>query len=585
MPIRHRFPVLLFLFLVPCLQSVVRGEDLFPLGVYWSGLPRNGDVERTLELLQEHHCNFVWVTNLRDTQSARSFCELADKRGIRVGVLPEAVMHPSRRRQAGTPQAAADAARETFQTFGDIQGIWGYVLDDEPPIAALPYLEALETELLRLDPTRPVTTVFRRTEAVPAIQRHRFGIVTYDCYPFGHKRDPNLPNTPAASRQFYRRVTETLGRHCEKRGVTFWVMPGAFQEIWGNQYWSEEMTLVAEAGAYLHWRMPTVGETRWQVWEAIAGGAKGVVYFLLWFGNTTHTSPTGAPPPKLSAEAGPRIEKAWDTEQPGALLNLDGTATRQMVAMGETYREVQKIVPVLQRLRFSSIPVIFPRSPLRTQTFQDTQGKIFAVVVNDDTDQPAEKQLEVLPGIEAVRDLRRDKELPLVAGARGGLQNTTVSLDAGGGTLLELDANVAVRPLAKLIEDFSTPSRAVSLARAKVQITSSRWGTRWKHEVAPTGSTRPETPADDTHLPGFVISKIHHNKNSLVPSGPMYVVYEGSGDVELSFSDDGQLFAPAKDQGFQMPIPIPPRSTHVRFALQKPGSRLARIATIATEKP
>ena len=113
MPIRHRFPVLLFLFLIQCLQSVVRGEDLFPLGVYWSGLPRNGDVERTLELLQEHHCNFVWVTNLRDAQSARSFCELADKRGIRVGVLPEAIMHPSRRRQAGTPQAAADAARET----------------------------------------------------------------------------------------------------------------------------------------------------------------------------------------------------------------------------------------------------------------------------------------------------------------------------------------------------------------------------------------------------------------------------------------------------------------------------------------
>jgi hypothetical protein len=256
-----------------------------------------------------------------------------------------------------------------------------------------------------------------------------------------------------------------------------------------------------------------------------------------------------------------------------------------MVAMGEAYREIQKLVPVLQRLRFSNIPVIFPSGPLRTQTFQDMQGNIYAVVVNDDTDQPAGKRLEVLPGIQAVRDLRRGKELPLVAGARGGLQHTTVSLEAGGGTLLELEAAVAVRPLAKLIEDFSTPSRTVSLARAKVQITSSRWGTRWKHEVAATGSTRPETPADDTHLPGFVICKIHHNKNSLVPSGPMYVVYEGSGDVELSFSDNGHQFAVAEHQGFKMPIPIPPRSTHVRFALQKSGSRLARIATIATEKP
>ena len=286
-------------------EGTPKAEDLFPLGVYWAhsyavSFAKNENTEiwtyadRILGDLAHHHCNLVWATNIEDT-GAKRLCELAKGHGIHVALLPETVMHPFKTRQAATPRAVARAAETTFRTFGDTKGVWGYVLDDEPPIGALPYLDALENELLRLDPTRPVTTVFRRTEAVPAIGRYNFRIVTYDCYPFGHARDTNLPNTPAASRQFYRGVTEVLGRLCERRGVTFWVMPGAFQEIWGNWYWSQDMTVVAEPGAYLHWRMPTVGETRWQIWEAVAAGAKGIVYYLLWpernFRRTSPDSP------------------------------------------------------------------------------------------------------------------------------------------------------------------------------------------------------------------------------------------------------------------------------------------------------
>jgi len=158
-------------------------------------------------------------------------------------------MHPMRTRQAATSQAAT--AAKTFNTFGQVAGIWDYVLDDEPPIAALPYLEALLNELLRLDPTRLTTTVFRRTEAVPGIRRQRFDILTYNSYPFGHLNDPNMPNTPEISRKCYHDVNESLGRQCAQRGATLWGMPGAFQETWGNWYWSEQMTVVAEPGCYL----------------------------------------------------------------------------------------------------------------------------------------------------------------------------------------------------------------------------------------------------------------------------------------------------------------------------------------------
>ena len=576
----------------PLCQGATGGETLFPLGVYWphsyvSDFAGNEKtetwvyVDRILGELKKNHCNFIWVTLIDDT-GANRLCELAERHGIEVGLQPEAVHHPQRTRQAATPRAAAAAAQETFRTFRDVEGIWGYVLDDEPPIAALPYLEALEKELLRLDPTRPVTTVFRRTEAAPAIARHAFGIVTYDNYPFGHERDPNLPNTPSASRAFFRHVTEALGRQCDRRGVDFWVMPGAFQEIWGNWYWSKEMTVVAEAGAYLHWRMPTVGETRWQIWESVACGAKGVIFFTLWPDrNFERTAPDSPRDPQsearaLSDEAGPRIENTVDTGEPGALLHVDSAPTRQMVAMGEAYAEVAKLIPTLQRLRFSNIPVAFSPTPFRAQTFRDEQGGFYAVVVNDDTDHPVTRDISVLPGIRAVRDLRAETMLDLEPGPRSGLQTSALSLEAGGGTVLQLEADTASRPLAKVVEDFAVPSTMGSRDRAEVRIAPAEWGATWKHEVVPSPNSG--------DLPATVTCRVLYNALSLQPSGPIYIVYQGSGKVELSFSTDGIDFSPAEVQGFNSPIPVPEGATHFRFSVRGSDSSLSSYCTIATEQ-
>lgn len=574
-------------------------ETFYPLGVYWphsyvNDFARHETtetwtyVDRVLGELERHHCNFIWVT-LIDDPSARRLCELADRHGIQVGLQPEAVHHPRRTRQAATPQAAAAAAKETFETFRDVRGIWGYVLDDEPPIAALPYLEALERELVQLDPTRPVTTVFRRTEAGPAIARHAFGIVTYDNYPFGHERDPNLPNTPSSSRDYFRGITETLGRQCDARGIDFWVMPGAFQEIWGNWYWSQQKTVVAEPGAYLHWRMPTVGETRWQIWESVACGARGVIFFTLWPDrNFERTGPDSPRDPQsearaLSDEAGPRVEQTIDTGQPGALLHVDSTATEQLVAMGETYQDVARLAPTLRGLRFSNIPVVFPSAPFRAQTFRDGQNNYYAVLVNDDTDRPAQATVSVLPGFQNVRDLRAERDLALQPAAdfdelsrvANGLQSTIVSLEAGGGTLLRLEADIASRPLAKVVEDFSSPNTIGSRERAEVRITPSDWNVAWNHEVVPSRDAR--------DLPATVTGRVHHNKLSLQPSGPIYVVYQGDGQVELGFSPDGVNFSPAEHQGFNTPIPIPPDITRFRFSLMNTDSSLSKFCTIATE--
>jgi len=587
----QRLLVTVLLAVVLSLPQTSRGDDFFPLGVYWphsyladfarnEGIETWAYVDKMLGQLKKNHCNLVWVTNI-DDNGAKRICELAVQHQIQVALLPEAVMHPMRTRQAATSQAATAAAAETFNTFGQVAGIWGYVLDDEPPVAALPYLEALQNELLRLDPARPITTVFRRTEAVPAIRRQQFDIVTYDSYPFGHRHDPNMANTPEASRAYYRHVNESLGRQCAQRGVTLWVMPGAFQEIWGNWYWSEQMTVVAEPGCYLHWRMPTVGETRWMVWEGLAGGARGVVFFTLWpEQNLERTSADSPRNPHHASraedpEAGPRIQHEWDTGQPGALLHMNSTSTPQLVAMGEAYREVKKIAPVLQQLRFSNIPVVFSQDSFRTQTFRDKQGNFYAMVVNDNTDEPVESSLMVLPGIEAVEDLCDGKRLKLAPSGESALGLVALALDAGGGTLLKLKAPPARRPLAKLIDDFSTPVVVASLEGAEVQVVPRNRDVDWKYHVVRSSNTE--------NMPGTVTYKVHHGL-SLDPSGPIYVVYQGGGEVQLSFSVDGEHFIPADEQGFNRPVPIPMGGKLVRFMLPSGESTLDGFVTIATEK-
>lgn len=591
-------------------------HKLFPLGVYWpqtyaGTFAANEKVEidayadRILGELKKNHCNFIWVSLIGDADAKR-LCELASKHGIQVAVSPEVSQHPGRTRAAATPRAANLVASETFKTFGQVKGCWGYVLDDEPGIPAQPYLEAIERELLRLDPSRPVTTVFRRTEAAPAIQRHDMGIVTVDNYPFGAAGNPNLPNTPEASRSFHRGVIESLGRAADKRGIELWVMPGAFQQIWGRWYWSAQETIVAEPGAFLHWRMPTVGEMRWQVWESLACGAKGIVFYTLWpdraFHRTGPDSPPDADQEALGARAvttgQPRIEKAMETGQPGALLNIDSTPTRQLIAMGEAYREVAKLAPLLQRLSFASIPAVFAAAPLRCQTFEDGDGAIYAMVVNDDTDKAVSASLRFLPGIQGVRDLRQGQALPLVPGSRDGLHGTTVSLEGGGGTLLHLEAPVATRPLAKVVEDFSTPGMAVSFERAEVGLAPNRWGTEFQHAVVPVkgaGKLPASAPTaiDEFHIaqqPGPAPAKdagelsatVNYGVSGLEPSGPLYVVYRGEGNVRLSFSSDGKEFTPVDSGAFDTPILVPKGTKQVRFSLD-PAARLFGFCTIGTE--
>ncbi len=531
--------------------------------------------DEQLGLLKEHNCNLVWTVNT-NVEQLRRLCEIAASHDIVVVGCPDSVHWW---RQHRTPEFALKVAQWAVDELGETEGLYGYVLRDEPRTYELPFLDAIREHLKRLDPTREVMTVTMRRDSYAAVHRTGLDPVCTDIYPFFSENDPNGPNTPSSSRAYYRTVTEGLARQCQHVGKTFWVMgQGGFTEVWGDWYYDEDMHVVAQPGAYLHWRCPTVGETRWQIWQGLTAGAKGVLFFVL-FPIPNERTAESEPGPVLEHNF-PRITETVHTGGVTGLLNINLTPSEQMTAMGECFADLEHLQPLLQGLSLSDFPAAFAAPPLHVRTHKDAQGNLYAIVVNDNTNAAVTGDIITLPGITGIHDLRADAELPLVPTDTYSLQKTTVTLQAGDGTVLELVTVPGTRPMACFIEDFSVLPGG--LENARVLVHPEHWAGVWQYDLVQS----------DPPLPGTItcpIAQLTGDPNVHRPSGPIYVVYQGSAppsgeSVVLSFSTDGESFSWASVDELDKPIPIPTGATQMRITI-KNGARLSAFYAIASEIP
>jgi len=570
------------------LLPAAHAGEAFPLGVYWpqervgwlaqkAGLdPWEWSDELIGRLHDQQHCNLIWVVNI-GTDDLKRLCAIAAKHDVQVAGTPEPVIWW---RQNRTPEFALKCAEESVGRLADVDGFGGYVLIDEPRAWELPYLDAIRTELERLDPRHRTIMVTMRGDTPPAIARTGFEVITSDIYPFFADKSPNGPNPAPVSRAYSRLCAEAFGAQCQAREKAFWMTPQAFNEIWGDWYYDAEGHCVIQPGAHLHWRMPTVGEIRWQTWEALANGAKGVAFFVLFPPQNDRSA--DSPPGEPAAESLPRFSETTDTGLGAALLNPDSTATPQLTAMGEEYAAIERLAPVLQGLRLNSFPAVFVEPPLHARTLHDGAGNLYAVVVNASTDDPATGELAVLPGIIVARDLKREVGVALAPADQDGLLHGAIELAPGDGTLLELVAELARRPIATCIEDFTAPQITGALEGGEVRARRLPWGVGWVYEVVQSAEDTPATlTCDIVTLTGD--PHVHR------PSGPISIVYKGRGaqegeGVELSFSTDGQTFTRASADDFGKPTVVPNGTTHVRFTVSN-GAGLASFCLIATERP
>ncbi|MBM3497915.1 MAG: hypothetical protein FJX74_04510 [Armatimonadetes bacterium] len=525
-------------------------------------------------LHHEHHCNMIWVVNI-GTDDLIRLCGLAAKHDMVVVGTPEPVIWW---RQNRTPEFALKCAEESVKRLAEVEGFGGYVLIDEPRAWELSYLDAIRAELERLDPQHPTIMVTMRGDTPAAIARTNFGIITSDIYPFFADGSPNGPNPAPVSRAYYRLCAQAFGEQCQARGKTFWMMPQCYNEIWGDWHYGADGHCVAQPGCYLHWRTPTVGEMRWQTWEAVANGARGVVYFVLFPPGNDRTA--DSPPGQPQDNPFPKTTETVDTGQPAALLNADSSATPQLTAMGEDFAALQELAPLLQGLRLSPFPIAFAQPPLHARTLRDGAGNLYAAVVNDNTDAPTTGEVALLPGLSGLRDLKREADTALTSGDDA-LLRASIELAPGEGTLLQLVAEPGRRPVATCVEDFTTPLITGRLEGGEVRARVLGWGVGWEYEVVQTADGNPATlTCDIATLTGD--PKVHR------PSGPIFLVYEGraageGSGVEVSFSTDGESFATVGTDQFGVPVVIPNGASDVRFTVSN-GGALAQFSGIATEK-
>jgi hypothetical protein len=213
-----------------------------------------------------------------------------------------------------------------------------------------------------------------------------------------------------------------------------------FSDIWGPRRYDERGHLVALPGSYMHWRCPTLAEIRWQIWESIRSGCKGIIFYTL--APEAPSAQTESLPPPEIAKQNDKIGLAKEPTDlgPNALTNPDGTATPQLEEIGEAYRLLAPHKPFIHRWKRTNELAATVQAPIQVQCFMDpVTGKHYVVVVNDDFHGARVAEIHLQAGASRLVDILRNKEISLQGDLAGGGRLGQLTLEAGEGTILAID--------------------------------------------------------------------------------------------------------------------------------------------------
>jgi hypothetical protein len=415
--------------------------DWVPLGVYlawertytcgvWNKTDRWQDLAKRLDAAAANAVDTIWVVNLGDEDLPRLITE-CERRNLKLVAGMSSVEAKIADRWADNSPYYDSIIPKLVKLAGHSKTLIGWVLSDEPDEKILGRVEHLRLKFRQADPDRfcLVVSMWPQTPAVP--KQTKLPVVCVDLYPFMGPNDPNGPSTAGASQGFYRGKAEEMITAIGDRKIAPWIMGQCFTEIWGPHTYDEHGHQIALPGSYLHWRCPTAAEMRWQVWEMLRVGGKGMFIFLL---NPEEPNPAAAklPPPEVPWK-NVLVKTATDAG-PSALTRPDGTPHPQLVELGSVYKLIAPHKPLIQRWKRVDTKFMEAKAPGQVQGFVDpATGARYAVVVNDDLQGPQSMQLNVGAGITKVIDIIKGTPIPL-----GDLGKIRLSLPAGSGTILEI---------------------------------------------------------------------------------------------------------------------------------------------------
>lgn len=428
--------VALLVLLAAGATALAQTGNVFPLGTYWPwerlcghaerlGVDKWALVDKRLDDMQAHQIDTVWVVNLNITDLGPLAEKMAARKMRLVPGLSE--IHYNIEWRRNNWEYLEKESKRAIAMAGESPAILAWPLCDEPRKDIVAEMEQFRQKFAEWGAKQPGIVVTMWPDTPTYARETGFPFACTDIYPFFSDKNPNGPNPANVSRGWYRRQAETTVKAALESGRVPWIMPQMFADIWGPWKYDAKGYMTQMPGGVLHWRAPTVGESRWQIWSAIGLGAQGVIFYV-------HESPVGdnVDKPPYEGETFPASMKATQEialQAPGGLVTPDGAATPQYEAIAKSFAEVRKLQPALQGARPMDIWPVQIAAPGWVGVLRNEAKQTLYVVVNDDTDKPQE--LKLTGQEQALRDLRTGELLK-----RGKDGTIAVKLEAGEGTVL-----------------------------------------------------------------------------------------------------------------------------------------------------
>jgi hypothetical protein len=320
----------------------------------------------------------------------------------------------------------------------DKKGIMAWVLGDEPTDANIIMMEHLRKLFREADPEHPVLTVNMWPQIIELPAKTRMTTFCVDLYPFFGHNNPNGPNSPDASRNFYTVNAQNMVEEAGKDGRYAWIMGQSFAEVWGPYISDKRGALTVLPGGFMHWRPPTIPEVRWQVWEALRCGAKGFLFFQLYY---IHGETKPSAPAITEANLLPGVVKRKTELGLTTLLDLQAEPTPMLNEVSKTYVRIRPFKKLILSLTPTTTEWIQGNEFLKVGNFTTANPKeLYSIVVNRDLEQKKKAKLVVGVTITKITDVLSGKKLKMTPlGWAGGNNAIEVELPAGDGTILKLE--------------------------------------------------------------------------------------------------------------------------------------------------
>jgi hypothetical protein len=338
------------------IHAIITGaSDVFPIS-FWCGPPRKFVTVERYQQVKDAGFTFIMPDCVggNEPELQRKILDTAQEVGLKAFIddqrMPRAIK--------GNEQNAKRAIDAIVADYASHPALAGYFVTDEPGVAGFAGLSEVFAYLKERDPNHPAYTNLMPNWARP----EHTGLPTYEMYVEQFMSIVKPPILCYDHYSFFKKSDragwfanlDLMRAHALQANVPFWQ--------------------IVQATSHGDYRRVTEAEKRWEAMHTLAYGAKGVLFFTYWK---------------------PDADPVWDE----AIIDLDGTPTRQYAEIQRINRDVQAIgkqllkatsIGVMQQGRpgdqtntLEDLPVHFDGPDITCGYFKDGDGRLMLFVNRD----------------------------------------------------------------------------------------------------------------------------------------------------------------------------------------------------------